>query len=209
MKTPVQTDQEILNVAYISANGDEETAQLILQAIQAAGADGVITVESSSASTSSLSVVEGMEIDRGMLNQNFVTSTKNTAVLDSPYVLVVDQKVTNNLLVPILEKVHATGRPLLLISSEIEDNALKTMLVNKLKGAMETCAIKSPGFGTARQDYLADLAVLTGATVISDLTVGLKDVELGHLGTAVTRLETKSNTPQDSKKNHINVESQH
>ena len=194
MKTPVQTDQEILNVAYISANGDEETAQLILQAIQAAGADGVITVESSSASTSSLSVVEGMEIDRGMLNQNFVTSTKNTAVLDSPYVLVVDQKVTNNLLVPILEKVHATGRPLLLISSEIEDNALKTMLVNKLKGAMETCAIKSPGFGTARQDYLADLAVLTGATVISDLTVGLKDVELGHLGTAVKTTSSFHNT---------------
>jgi chaperonin GroEL len=129
-----------------------------------------------------------------MLNQNFVTSTKNTAVLDSPYVLVVDQKLTNNLLVPILEKVHATGRPLLVIASEIEDNALKTMLVNKLKGAMETVAIKSPGFGTARQDYLADLAVLTGATVISDLTVSLKDVELHHLGSAVKTTSSFHNT---------------
>ena len=194
MKLPVQTDQEILNVAYISANGDESTAQLILQAIQAAGADGVITVESSSASTSSLSVVEGLELDRGMLNQNFVTTNKNTAVLESPYVLICDQKMTNNLLVPILEKVHPTGRPLLVIASDIEDNALKTMLVNKIKGAMETVAIKSPGFGTARQDYLADLAVLTGATVISDLTVSLKDVELHHLGSAVKTTSSFHNT---------------
>jgi len=184
MKKIISTDQEILSIATISANGDEETGALILSAIQAAGTDGVITVESSTASLTSLSVVDGMEINRGMLNQNFVNTDKNTCMLDNPYVLISDQKVTNNLLVPILEKVHSTGRPLILISSDIEDNALKTMLVNKLKGAMETCAIKAPGFGTARQDYLKDLAVLTGAAVISDITIELKDVDLLHLGSA-------------------------
>ena len=185
MKTSVSTDQEILNIATISANGDESTGKLILSAILSAGTDGVITVESTSASTSSLNIVDGMEVDRGMLNQNFVNTEKNTCVLDTPYVLISDEKITNNLLVPILERVHETGRPLLVISSDIEDNALKTMLVNKLKGAMQTCAIKAPGFGTARQDYLHDLATLTGATVISDITSSLKNVDLNHLGSAV------------------------
>jgi len=170
MATPCTDEKAIAQVGTISANNDETIGQLIAEAMSKVGKEGVITVEEGSGLQDELDVVEGMQFDRGYLSPYFVTNQENmTAELDNPYILLVDKKISNiRDLLPVLEGVAKSGRPLLIIAEDVEGEALATLVVNNLRGVVKTVAVKAPGFGDRRKAMLEDIAVLTGGTVISE-----------------------------------------
>lgn len=192
----VSTSEEIANVASVSA-ADEEIGGLIAQAMDKVGKEGVITVEESKSMGTTLDVVEGMQFDRGYFSPYMVTDTeKMEAVSENPCILITDKKITNiQELLPVLEQVVQAGRKLFIICDDLEGEALATIIVNKLKGVFDCVAVKAPGFGERRKAMLEDIAVLTGATVISeDLGYELKETTLDMLGTAETVKVDKENT---------------
>ncbi len=162
--------KEIAQVGTISANNDPEIGELIAEAMDKVGKDGVITVEEAKGMETELKVVEGMQFDRGYLSPYFVTNPETMdAELEDPLILIYDKKISNmKELLPILEKSAQTGRPLIIISEDIEGEALATIVVNKLRGTLKVCAVKAPGFGDRRKAMLEDIAILTGGTVISE-----------------------------------------
>ncbi|MEE9315291.1 MAG: chaperonin GroEL [Rhizobiaceae bacterium] len=187
MSKKIKTSDEVGQVGTISANGEAEIGNRIAEAMQRVGNEGVITVEEAKSLDSSLTVVEGMQFDRGYLSPYFVTnSEKMLCDLDDPYILLHESKLTSlQAMLPILEAVVQTGKPLLIIAEDIEGEALATLVVNKLRGGLKVSAVKAPGFGDRRKAMLEDLAVLTGGQVISeDLGIKLDTVTLDMLGTA-------------------------
>ena len=196
LSQPVSSKESIAQVASVSS-GDEKVGELIADAMEKVGQDGVITIEDSQSIETELSVVEGMQFDRGYLSQYMVTDNeKMIADLENPYVLITDRKITNiQDVLPLLESVMQTSRPLLIIAEDIEGEALPTLVLNKLRGTLNVVAVKAPGFGDRRKAMLEDLAILTGATVISEeLGFELKDATPDHLGTAGKVSVTKDST---------------
>ncbi len=192
----VEDKTAIAQVASISA-GDENIGQLISSAMEKVGKDGVITIEEGKSMTTELNVVEGMQFDRGYVSPYLVTNTdKMTAELDNPVILITDKKIANvQEILPLLEQVVKNGLRLLIISDDIEGEALTTIIVNKLKGVFNVVAVKAPGFGDRRKAYLEDIAILTGGTYVSsDLGYELKDVTLDMLGGAKSVKVDKDNT---------------
>jgi len=193
----VQNQEEIAQVGTISANGDAEIGQIIADAMAKVGKEGVITVEEAKGLETELDVVEGMQIDRGYLSPYFVTDTERMeANLDHPYILLFEKKISNmRELLPVLEAVARTGKPLLIIAEDIEGEALATLVVNKVRGVVNVAAVKAPGFGDRRKAMLEDMAILTGAKVISeDLGLKLENVTLDDLGTAANVKIAKDTT---------------
>ncbi|MBE0495304.1 MAG: chaperonin GroEL [Campylobacterales bacterium] len=193
----VKDKKEIAQVATISANSDSKIGALIADAMEKVGKDGVITVEEAKGIQDELDVVEGMQFDRGYLSPYFVTNPeKMQAVLDHPYILLFDKKVSNlKDLLPVLEQVQKTGKPLLIIAEDIEGEALATLVVNKLRGVLNISAVKAPGFGDRRKAMLEDLAILTGGQVISEeLGRTLESATLADLGQASSVVIDKDNT---------------
>ena len=194
---PITTSDEVAQVGTISANGESEIGGMIAQAMEKVGNEGVITVEEAKSLATELDVVEGMQFDRGYLSPYFVTDgDKMKAVLDEPFILLHEKKLTNlQDMLPILEKVVQSGRPLLIIAEDIEGEALATLVVNRLRGGLKVAAVKAPGFGDRRKAMLEDIAILTNGTVISE-EVGIKldAVTLEMLGSAKRVEITKENT---------------
>lgn len=193
---PVSHKDEIAQVAAISA-ADDEVGQLIAEAMERVGNDGVITIEESKGFTTELDVVEGMQFDRGYASHYMVTDTdKMEAVLDNPYILITDKKITNiQEVLPLLEQVVQQGRPLLIIAEDVEGEALATLVVNKLRGTFNAVAVKAPGFGDRRKAMLEDIAILTGGQVITEeLGLDLKTADITSLGRAAKVVVTKDNT---------------
>ncbi|EFL88549.1 chaperonin GroEL [Ahrensia sp. R2A130] len=187
MSKKIKTSDEVAQVGTISANGEAEIGGRIAEAMQRVGNEGVITVEEAKSLESTLDVVEGMQFDRGYLSPYFVTNPeKMLCELDDPYILLHEKKLTSlQAMLPILEAVVQTGKPLLIIAEDIEGEALATLVVNKLRGGLKVSAVKAPGFGDRRKAMLEDLAVLTGGSVISEeLGIKLEGVTLDMLGTA-------------------------
>jgi chaperonin GroEL len=197
IKKEVTGKKEIAQVGTISANNDDAIGNLIADAMEKVGKDGVITVEEAKGIETSLDVVEGMQFDKGYLSPYFVTDQESMeAILDNPYILITDKSITAiKELLPTLEKVAQTGRSLLVISDDIQGEALATLVVNKLRGTIKVAAVKSPGFGDRRKAMLDDIAILTNGSVISD-EKGLKldTVTLEHLGSAKKVTVDKENT---------------
>ena len=194
---PVQDQKEVAQVGTISANNDPTIGKIIAEAMEKVGKEGVITVEESKTSETTLDVVEGMQFDRGYLSPYFVTNPeKMEAVLDSPYILIYDKKISSMKdLLPLLEKVVQRSKPLLIVAEEIEGEALATLVVNRLRGTLQVAAVKAPGFGDRRKEMLQDLAVLTGGTVISeDMGHKLDAARLEDLGMAKKVTIDKDNT---------------
>lgn len=184
---PISGSKEIEQVATISANNDSKIGKMIADAMDKVGKDGVITVEEAKGTETEVKVVEGMEFDRGYLSPYFVTNTeKMEAELENPYILICDKKITvMKELLPILESVSQTGNPLLIIAEDIEGEALATLVVNKIRGALKVAAVKAPGFGDRRKAMLEDIAVLTGGTVIAEERgYKLENATLDYLGKA-------------------------
>lgn len=193
---PIESKQSIAQVASISA-GDESVGELISEAMEKVGKDGVITVDEAKTMKTELSVVEGMQFDRGYASPYMVTNTeKMEAVLDDPVILITDKKISNiQEILPLLEQVLKNSLKLLIIAEDIEGDALSTIILNKLKGVFNVVAVKAPGFGDRRKAMLEDIAILTGGTVItSDLGFELKDANLAHLGRAKSIRVDKDNT---------------
>ncbi len=189
--------KKIEQVARISANDDEEIGRLIAEAMGKVHKEGVITVEESKGTTTSVEVVEGMQFDRGYISAYFVTNAeKMEADLENPYILIYDKKVsTMKDMLPVLEATAQTGRPLLIISEDVEGEALATLVVNRLRGSLRVCAVKAPGFGDRRKEMLEDIAILTGGTVISEEKgLKLEHTTLDLLGTAEKITVNKENT---------------
>ncbi|MBY0471016.1 chaperonin GroEL [bacterium] len=194
---PIKDQKEVAQVGSISANNDQEIGKLIAQAMEKVGKEGVITVEEAKTAETTLDVVEGMQFDRGYLSPYFVTNPeKMEASLDSPYILIYDKKVSSMKdLLPLLEKVVQRSKPLIIVAEEVEGEALATLVVNKLRGTLQVCAVKAPGFGDRRKEMLQDIAVLTGGTVISeDLGHKLETARLEDLGSAKKVTIDKDNT---------------
>jgi chaperonin GroEL len=184
---PCTTSKEIAQVGAISANDDEQIGKIIADAMDKVGKEGVITVEDGKSLQNELEVVEGMQFDRGYLSPYFINSAeKQMSLLENPYILLHDKKISGiRELLPVLEQVAKAGRPLLIVAEEVEGEALATLVVNNLRGILKTCAVKAPGFGDRRKAMLEDIAVLTGATVISEETgMQLEKVTLKDLGQA-------------------------
>jgi chaperonin GroEL len=193
----VKDKKEIAQVATISANSDSKIGDLIAEAMDKVGKDGVITVEEAKGINDELEVVEGMQFDRGYLSPYFVTDTeKMEAVLENPFILLFDKKVTNlKDLLPVLEQIQKTGKPLLIIAEDVEGEALATLVVNKLRGILNISAVKAPGFGDRRKAMLEDIAILTGGEVISEeLGRTLESATLNDLGQASRVIIDKDNT---------------
>lgn len=193
----IKDSYEIAQVATISSNSDETIGKMIADAMDKVGKDGVITVEEAKGTETEVKVVEGMQFDRGYLSPYFVTNTeKMETEFEKPYILLYDKKVsTMKDILPVLEKVVQTGRPLLIISEDVESEALATLVVNRLRGSLKIAAVKAPGFGDRRKAMLQDIAVLTGGQVISEeLGYKLEDVQLDQLGTAEKITIDKDNT---------------
>ncbi len=194
--TPVSDKKEIQQIATISANSDETIGDSIAQAMERVGRDGVITVEEARGMKDELDVVEGMQFDRGYLSPYFVTNQeKMEAVLENPFVLIVEKKVTSmKSLLSILEQVAKTGRSLLIIAEDVEGEALATLVVNRLRGVLNIAAVKAPGFGDRRKAMLEDIAILTNGKLISeDIGLKLENIQLTDLGTAKRIVLTKDN----------------
>jgi len=190
----VSTSEEIAQVGTISANGEKEIGNMIAKAMQKVGNEGVITVEEAKGLETELDVVEGMQFDRGYLSPYFITNAeKMTTELDAPYILLHEKKLSGlQAMLPILEAVVQSGRPLLIIAEDIEGEALATLVVNKLRGGLKVAAVKAPGFGDRRKAMLEDIAILTGGQVISeDLGIKLETVTLDMLGKAKKVVITK------------------
>ncbi|ENF1931690.1 chaperonin GroEL [Campylobacter jejuni] len=193
----VKDKKEIAQVATISANSDEKIGNLIAGAMEKVGKDGVITVEEAKSINDELNVVEGMQFDRGYLSPYFITNAeKMTVELSSPYILLFDKKITNlKDLLPVLEQIQKTGKPLLIIAEDIEGEALATLVVNKLRGVLNISAVKAPGFGDRRKAMLEDIAILTGGEVISEeLGRTLESATIQDLGQASSVIIDKDNT---------------
>lgn len=193
----VKDKKEIAQVATISANSDEKIGNLIADAMEKVGKDGVITVEEAKSINDELNVVEGMQFDRGYLSPYFITNTeKMTAELSNPYILLFDKKIANlKDLLPVLEQIQKTGKPLLIIAEDIEGEALATLVVNKLRGVLNISAVKAPGFGDRRKAMLEDIAILTGGEVISEeLGRTLESATIEDLGQASSVIIDKDNT---------------
>jgi chaperonin GroEL len=193
----IKGSQEIAQVATISSNNDVEIGKMIAAAMDKVGKDGVITVEEAKGTETEVKTVEGMQFDRGYLSPYFVTNTeKMEADLDHPYVLIYDKKISSmKELLPVLEATAQTGKPLLIIAEEVEGEALATLVVNKIRGALRVAAVKAPGFGDRRKAMLEDIAILTGGKVISEETgMKLEDAKLEYLGRAEKINIDKDNT---------------
>ena len=193
----IKSSEEIKQVGTISANGEVEIGEMISDAMDKVGNEGAITVEEAKSLNSELDVVEGMQFDRGYLSPYFITNTdKMVAELEDPYILIHEKKLTNlQPMLPILESVVQSSRPLLIIAEDIEGEALATLVVNKLRGGLKVAAVKAPGFGDRRKSILEDLAILTASQVISeDLGIKLENVNIGMLGTAKRVSITKDDT---------------
>ncbi len=194
---PVTTTKEVAQVGTISANADKEIGDIIAKAMEKVGKEGVITIEDGKSLNNELEIVEGMQFDRGVLSPYFInTPERQTAVLDKPFILLHDKKISNiRELLPVLELVAKAGRPLLIIAEDVDGEALATLVVNSLRGILKVVAVKAPGFGDRRKAMLEDIAVLTGATVISsDLGLSLDKTTLEQLGSAKRVEVTKENT---------------
>jgi chaperonin GroEL len=194
---PVSGSKEVAQVGIISANGDREVGEKIAEAMEKVGKEGVITVEEAKGLEFELDVVEGMQFDRGYLSPYFITNPeKMTVELQDPYILIHEKKLSNlQAMLPILEAVVQSGRPLLIIAEDIEGEALATLVVNKLRGGLKVAAVKAPGFGDRRKAMLEDIAILTKGEMISeDLGIKLETVTLGMLGTAKRVTIDKDNT---------------
>ncbi len=193
----ISTSKEIAQVATISANNDDEIGKMIADAMEKVGKDGVITVEEAKGTETEVKTVEGMQFDRGYLSPYFTTNTeKMEAELENPYILIYDKKISAmKELLPILEPVAQSGRPLLIISEDVDGEALATLVVNKIRGALKVAAVKAPGFGDRRKAMLEDIATLTGGTVISEERgYKLENVTIDYLGTAEKVNIDKDNT---------------
>ncbi len=193
----VKDKKEIAQVATISANSDEAIGNLIAEAMEKVGKDGVITVEEAKGINDDLEVVEGMQFDRGYLSPYFVTNTeKMTCEMESPLLLITDAKITSlKDLVPVLEQIQQSGRPLLIISDDLEGEALATLVLNRLKGVLNIAAVKAPGFGDRKKEMLKDIAILTGATLVTEeLGLSLEKATLADLGQATRVVIDKDNT---------------
>ncbi|AOR80610.1 chaperonin GroEL [Sphingomonas sp. LH128] len=193
----VGANSEIAQVATISANGDEEVGRILAEAMEKVGNEGVITVEEAKSLETELETVEGMQFDRGYLSPYFITNAEKLKVeLDDPYILIHEKKLSNlQALVPLLEKVVQSGRPLLIIAEDVEGEALATLVVNKLRGGLKIAAVKAPGFGDRRKAMLEDIAILTGGNVVSeDLGIKLETVTIDMLGRAKKVVIDKDNT---------------
>ncbi|MCW3845991.1 chaperonin GroEL [Sphingomonas sp. LB-2] len=193
----VSANSEIAQVATISANGDEEVGRILAEAMEKVGNEGVITVEEAKSLETELETVDGMQFDRGYLSPYFITNTEKLRVeLDDPYILIHEKKLANlQALVPLLEKVVQSGRPLLIIAEDVEGEALATLVVNKLRGGLKVAAVKAPGFGDRRKAMLEDIAILTGGNVVSEeLGTRLENVTIGMLGRAKKVSIDKDNT---------------
>jgi len=197
MAKPVKGKKEIAQVATIAANSDEEIGNLIAEAMEKVGKDGVITVEEAKSTKTTMDVVEGMQFDQGYLSPYFVTDADRMEVLlEDAFILINEKKISSMKdLLPVLEKVAKAGRPLLIISEETEGEALATLVVNKLRGTLQICAVKAPGYGDRRKEMLGDIAVLTGGKAITeDLGIKLENVQITDLGRAKRVSVGKDNT---------------
>ncbi|HEX8706920.1 MAG TPA: chaperonin GroEL [Pyrinomonadaceae bacterium] len=197
MSKKVRGKEELANVASVSANNDRQIGQLISEAMEQVGKDGVVTVEESKTLQTELDIVEGMQFDRGYLSPYFMTNAdRMEAVLEEPLILLHEKKISAMRdLLPVLEQAAGQGRSLLIISEDIEGDALATLIVNKLRGTIKVCAVKAPAFGDRRKAILEDLAVLTGGRVITeDLGIKLENVEVTDLGSAKRVIVDKDNT---------------
>jgi len=197
LSQPCTDTKAIAQVGTISANSDETVGQLISQAMEKVGKEGVITVEEGSGLADELEVVEGMQFDRGFLSPYFINNQeKMTAEMESPLLLLVDKKIDNlQEIIPVLEAVAKAGRPLVIIAEDVEGQALATLVVNNLRGTFKVAAVKAPGFGDRRKAMLQDIAILTGGTVISEeIGMSLETTTLEHLGTAKKVVIDKENT---------------
>ena len=197
MSKKVKSADEITQVATISANGDTEIGQIISEAMDKVGKDGTITVEEAKTLETTLDVVEGMQFDKGYLSPYFVTAPDDMeCVLENPYILLFEKKIANlQEILPVLQGVAKSGRPLMIIAEDVEGEALATLVVNKLRGTFSVCAVKAPGFGDRRKAILEDIAILTGGKLISeDLGVKLENVGLEYLGRAKKVVVDKDNT---------------
>ncbi|QNP46432.1 chaperonin GroEL [Sphingomonas sediminicola] len=193
----VGANHEIAQVATISANGDEEVGRILAEAMEKVGNEGVITVEEAKSLETELETVEGMQFDRGYLSPYFITNSEKLKVeLDDPYILIHEKKLSNlQALIPLLEKVVQSGRPLLIIAEDVEGEALATLVVNKLRGGLKVAAVKAPGFGDRRKAMLEDIAILTGGNVVSEeLGTKLENVTIDMLGRAKKVAIDKDNT---------------
>ena len=193
----VQGSAEIAQVATISANGDTTIGKIIAEAMEKVGKDGTITVEEAKSIDTTLEVVEGMQFDKGYLSPYFVTSSDTMeAILDNPYILIYEKKISNlQDLLPVLQSVAKVGKPLLIIAEEVEGEALATLVVNKLRGTLNACAVKAPGFGDRRKAMLEDIAILTGGKCITeDLGIKLENITLDDLGSAKRITVAKEDT---------------
>src|SRR6185312_10549464 len=197
ISVPTSGKKEIAQVGTISANNDAEIGNLIAEAMEKVGKDGVITVEEARGLETNLDTVEGMQFDRGYVSPYFVTDPdKMEAVLEDPYILIHDKKVSSMKdLLPVLEKVAQQGRPLLIVAEDIEGEALATLVVNKLRGTLKVAAVKAPGYGDRRKAMLEDIAILTGGKAVTeDLGIKLENVRIEDLGRAKKVTIDKENT---------------
>ncbi len=197
LSRPIADTKEIAQVGTVSANGDDTIGTIIADAMDKVGKEGVITVEEAKSLDTELKTVDGMQFDRGYLSPYFVTDAERMeTVLEEPYILLHEKKISNMRdLLRLLEKVHGTGKPILLIAEDIEGEALATLVVNKLRGTLNCAAVKAPGFGDRRKQMLEDIAVLTGGKLIAEeLGLKLENLDLGDLGTAKRVVITKDNT---------------
>jgi chaperonin GroEL len=194
---PCADSKAIAQVGTISANSDESIGKIIAEAMDRVGKEGVITVEEGSGLDNELSVVEGMQFDRGYLSPYFVNKPETmSAELDNPYILLVDKKISNiREMLPTLEAVAKSGRPLMIVAEDVEGEALATLVVNNMRGIVKVAAVKAPGFGDRRKAMLQDIAILTGGTVISEeVGLSLENAALEHLGQAKSVQINKDNT---------------
>jgi chaperonin GroEL len=210
ISVPTAGRKEIAQVGSISANNDKEIGNLIAEAMDKVGKDGVITVEEAKGLETTLETVDGMQFDRGYLSPYFITDPeKMEAVLEDAYILIHDKKISSMKdLLPVLEKVAQAGKPLLIVAEDVEGEALATLVVNKLRGTLKVCAVKAPGFGDRRKEMLRDIAILTGGQVISDeVGVKLETTTLNDLGRAKRIVIDKDNTTLvDGKGKHDQIE---
>src|SRR5207253_2220951 len=187
LSKPTKDHKEIAQVGIISANGDQTIGNIIAEAMEKVGKEGVITVEEAKGLETTLEVVEGMQFDRGYLSPYFVTDPERMeTVFEDAYVLIHEKKISGMQdLLPLLEQVAKAGKPLLIIAEELEGDALATLVVNKLRGSLNACAVRAPGFGDRRKAMLEDIAALTGGRMIAeDLGIKLENVQLADLGSA-------------------------
>ena len=197
LSKPTKDQKEISQVGTISANNDDTIGSIIAEAMNKVGKEGVITVEEAKSMDTTLDIVEGMQFDRGYSSPYFVTDAERMeAILDDPYILMHEQKISNMKdLLPILEQIAKMGKPLLIISEEVEGEALATLVVNKIRGTLRCAAVKAPGFGDRRKAMLEDIAILTGGTAITeDLGIKLENISLDDLGSAKRITIDKDNT---------------